>query len=316
LFNGFLEGCPDLVADLYADTLVLQNHANPSANGGSHVLEAQAFYLRQLPWIHTVVVKTRAGNSRAKSEKRGKITFGSTPARNIREHGVRYALDLLLHQDGSFYPDTRELRRWALQHLASKYVLNTFAYTGSLGVAAVAGGARQVIQLDRNRAYLELAKTSCKLNGYSIKPEDFMVGDFFPRISALKRAGVLFDCVILDPPFLSITDKGRVDLVTQSARLINKVRPLVSDGGWLVAVNNALYLSGKDYMHMLDELCKDGYLTIEEVVPIPPDCAGYPQTHIRTLPVDPAPFNHATKIAILRVRRKMTGLSTPEDGRS
>lgn len=91
---------------------------------------------------------------------------------------------------------------------------------------------------------------------------------------------------------------------TNSARLINKVRPLVNDGGTLVAINNALFLSGKEYMETLDSLCADGYLEIERIIPIPEDFTGYPQTRVELPLVDPAPFNHATKIAVLRVRRK------------
>ena len=306
LFNGFLEGCPELMADLYADTLVLQNYASPFESGRVFIMESQAFYLDQLPWVKTVVVKTRAGNHQEGSERQGVITFGDSPARKIREHGVWYGLDLLLHQDGTFYPDTRHLRRWAIERLSGKSVLNTFAYTGSLGVAALAGGALQVLQLDRNKTYLNLAKTSYTLNGFAIRKKEFLVADFFLCIRALKRVGALFDCIFLDPPFFSVTDKGRVDLVSQSAQLINKVRPLVADGGWLVAANNALFVSGKEYLGMLEGLCKDGYLAIEELIPIPPDCAGYPETRHRTLPVDPAPFNHATKIVILRVRRKVS----------
>ena len=86
--------------------------------------------------------------------------------------------------------------------------------------------------------------------------------------------------------------------------LINKVRPLINDGGYLVAVNNALFLSGNDYIEALESLCADGYLQIEELIPVPEDFTGYAQTRLRSLPVDPAPFNHATKIAVLKVRRK------------
>jgi 23S rRNA (cytosine1962-C5)-methyltransferase len=93
-------------------------------------------------------------------------------------------------------------------------------------------------------------------------------------------------------------------MVTQSYRIINKVRPLVADGGYLAVVNNALFVSGAEYMQMLAGLCADGYLFIEELIPAPLDCIGYPTTVRRALPVDPAPFNHATKIAIFRVRRK------------
>jgi 23S rRNA (cytosine1962-C5)-methyltransferase len=304
LFNGFLEGCPELVAESFADTLVLHNHADPSKIGFPFVAEGQAFYLDHLPWIKTVVVKNHGGDPRQVSAKRGAITFGDTPAHKIREHGVWYAINLLLHQDTTFYPDTRNLRRWVLDHAVGKRVLNTFAYTGSLGVAARAGGAQCVIQLDRNKTYLDLAKSSYKLNGFSSRRGEFLIGDFFSQINALKKEGKLFDCLILDPPFFSVTNKGRVDLVSQSARLINKVRPLVANDGWLVTVNNSLFLSGKDYLHLLGGLCADGYLVIEELVPVPPDCAGFPETQLRTLPADPAPFNHATKIAVLRVRRK------------
>lgn len=304
LFNGFLEGCPSLVADLFADTLVLQNHADLPEPVEPLLTQAQGFYLDRLPWIRTVVVKTRTPKGKQDSPERNRVSTGNPPARKIREYGVWYALDLLLHQDTTFYPDTRFLRRWAIDHLSNQRMLNTFAYTGSLGVAALAGGARQVIQLDLNPAYLNLAKTSYTLNGFPIRRDEFLAGDFFPRISALKRVGALFDCVFLDPPFFSITAKGRVDLLSQYTRLINKVRPLIADGGRLVTVNNALFLSGKDFLAQLNELCADGYLSIEELIPVPPDCAGYPATCIRSLPADPAPFNHATKIAVLRVRRK------------
>jgi len=36
----------------------------------------------------------------------------------------------------------------------------------------------------------------------------------------------------------------------------------------------------------------------------PPDCTGVPITRVRLPIVNPAPFNHDTKIAVLRVLRK------------
>jgi 23S rRNA (cytosine1962-C5)-methyltransferase len=217
---------------------------------------------------------------------------------------VRYAIELQLHGETGFYLDTRNLRAWALRSLKNKTVLNTFAYTGSLGVAAVAGGARRVVHLDRNKTYLNVAKASYSLNGFPTDKTDFRVGDFWTQISHLKRAGEHFDCVFLDPPFFSATRRGTVDLVRQSGRVINKVRPLINDGGYLVAINNALFVPGAAYLRTLETLGVGEYLSIEELIPVPPDCAGYPQTIVGTPPVDPSPFNHPTKIAVLRVRRK------------
>ncbi len=302
LFNGFQEGCPGLSADVYATTLVLYNYENPPERGGARLQAALEYYLSRLPWIQAAVVKSR--NSASADEKRGRLVFGTQPDRRVCENGIWYALDLCMNQDASFYLDTRELRLWATRNLSGKTALNTFAYTGSLGVAALAGGARRVIQLDRNRRFLDLAVASYRLNDFSVNPDDFLVRDFYPGVAGLKREGARFDCVFLDPPFFSSTSKGVVDLAQNSARLINKVRPLINDGGTLVAVNNALFVSGKAYLQTLEALCADGYLEIEALIRVPPDSSGYPETH-RGEPVsDPAPFNHATKIAVLRVRRK------------
>ncbi len=305
LFNGFLEGYPSLVAEVYGDTLVLLNHAQPAEAGESAVDEAQCFYLGQLPWLRTVVVKSRYTTpTDPRFTRNGIVTHGEAPARTVTEHGVRYAVVLLLNQDTSFYPDTRLLRRWALDHLAGARVLNTFAYTGSLGVAALAAGAKRLVQLDRTRGFLDLARASHALNGHPTGPDTFWAGDFFAAVARLKRDRALFDCIFLDPPFFSTSAQGTVNLVTECRRLINKVRPLLADGGRLVAVNNALFLPGADYLRTLEELCADGYLAVEGLVAVPEDCTGYPSTRVRPLPADPAPFNHATKIAVLRAKRK------------
>ncbi len=302
LFNGFFEGCPELAVDLYGSTLLINDHAAPPEKFETRLQVIQASLLDALPWVKTVLVKRR--NSEDAQDKRGRVTYGGPPEQKIHEQGVWYALDLLINQDASFYLDTRNLRSWILDHLRDKTVLNAFAYTGSLGVAARAAGARRVVQLDRNRTFLGLAAASYHMNGLTVYPEDFLVGDFFTQTSQMRHAGMSFDCVLVDPPFFSVTNKGRVDLIDEGQRLINKVRPLVSQDGWLVAINNALFVPGSEYVSALQALCTDGYLAIEELIPIPPDFTGYENTRLERPLVDPTPFNHSTKIAVLRVKKK------------
>lgn len=302
LFNGFTEGNPDFVIDLYATTLVMHNYADDPAQGNLLVEQAQQFLKNELVWLRAGVVKIR--NGKTQEEKRGQLLFGEKPDAKIKEHNVWYSIDLRMNRDASFYLDTRNLRKWLIENMQAQTVLNTFAYTGSLGVAALAGGAKCVVQHDLNRQVLNVAKASYTLNGFPIRKQDFVAADFFTLVSKLKRANETFDCVLIDPPFFSATSKGRVDQVNESARLINKVRPLVSDGGHLVTINNALYVSGKEYMQTLEELCKDGYLKIKELIPVPEDFTGYPETRLGKPITDPAPFNHSTKIAVLEVKRK------------
>ena len=300
LFNGFTEGHPQLALDIYGGTLVIHNHADDPDQNQIIVQEITDFLRASLSWLRAGIIKTR--NSQKQEEKRGKLLFGAETDRKIKEHEVWYAVDLALNRDSSLYLDTRNLRKWLIDNLKDKSVLNTFAYTGSFGVAAKKGGASRVVQIDLNREFLNIAKTSYTLNGFPIQKGDFISRDFFEQVGNLKRENKTFDCVIIDPPFFSTTSKGRVDQVNESARLINKVRPLINDGGYLVAINNALFVSGNDYMQALESLCKDGYLKLKELIPVPEDFTGH--NPVGNPITDPSPFNHSTKIAILDVKKK------------
>jgi 23S rRNA (cytosine1962-C5)-methyltransferase len=302
LFNGFTEGEPNLVVDLYASTAVIHNYADDPAQGNLLIEQAAKFLQEKLVWLRAGIVKTR--NATTPEERLGQLLFGEKPDTKIREHKVWYSVDLTMNRDASLYLDTRNLRKWLIDNMHEKSVLNTFAYTGSLGVAALAGGAKRVVQHDLNRQFLNIAKTSYTLNGFPINKQDFIAEDFFTLVSKFKHTKETFACVIIDPPFFSTTSKGKVDQVNESARLINKARPLIKDGGTLIAINNALYVSGKEYMQTLEGLCKDGYLKIRELIPIPEDFTGYPETRIGAPITDPSPFNHSTKIAVLEVKRK------------
>jgi 23S rRNA (cytosine1962-C5)-methyltransferase len=304
LFNGFAEGNPHLSIDLYAATVIFNNY-HPDAEAGMALVDEAKAFLQNYPqtskWLHAGIVKSR--NSKNPEERRGALIFGDRPDRKIKEHEVWYAVDLTMNRDASLYLDTRNLRKWLIENSHNKSILNTFAYTGSFGVAATAGGARRVVQMDLNRQVLNLAKDSYSLNNFAIHKSDFITADFFPAVARFKSAKEFFDCAIIDPPFFSTTAKGKVDQENDSARLINKVRPLINDGGTLIAINNALYVSGQEYLQTLENLCKDGYLKIEELIPVPEDFTGHGSGQKIT---DPAPFNHSTKIAVLKVKRKST----------
>ena len=178
LFNGFSEGNPNLVVDLYAETILFHNYGSAGQNHyadstgptSSLIQEAQEFYRDRLPWLKAGLVKTR--NAKSAGEKRGRILFGRDLDRKIKEHNFWYAIDLTLNQDASFYLDTRNLRKWISENVKGKNILNAFAYTGSLGVAALAGGASHVVQLDRNKLFLNLAKESFSLNGFPVRKQD------------------------------------------------------------------------------------------------------------------------------------------------
>lgn len=303
LFNGFYEGFPSLVVDLYGRTLVVFTHKAGFAESQELVSLVQDVLVQRLDWISCVLLKQRS--SMDADRKRGVIVLGDRPDTMITENSVTYFVDLLMNQDAGFYLDTRNLRSWLKHHAVGKTVLNTFAYTGSLGVAALAGGADRVIQIDRSARFLESAQASLGLNRLDSKNHHTKAVDFFVAAGQMRRRRESFDIVVIDPPFFSVTPQGRVDQVRETTRLVNKARPLVNDDGYLVVVNNALFVPGKVFLQELEELTSNGYLTIDEIIPVDTDVTGLPETIIGSPPADPAPFNHSTKIVVFKVRKKV-----------
>ena len=136
LFNGYYEGLPGLVVDRYANTIVISNHAKEDQDLSISIFSILRAIQKNLPEIESVLLKSR--HSKNEEDSRGKFILGDSLPTQINENGVNYALDLRLNQDDSFYPDSRNLRAWLKQNSEDKKVLNLFAYTGSLGIAAMA----------------------------------------------------------------------------------------------------------------------------------------------------------------------------------
>jgi 23S rRNA (cytosine1962-C5)-methyltransferase len=51
LFNGFIEGIPDLAVDIYARTLVIYNYANPPESIQDMINPISTFLSNLYPWI-------------------------------------------------------------------------------------------------------------------------------------------------------------------------------------------------------------------------------------------------------------------------
>lgn len=292
LFNGFYEGCPFYSIDRYGDTAVIL-WMNKAARPAPDDLEKlSCVCLDRVPGIRTILLKDRFAAD--PSAKTGRVLSGDAPASRIREWGILYGIDLCLNKDCGFYLDSALLRKWLSENARGKRVLNTFAYTGSLGDAAEAGGAAQVTQTDLNRNYLREQHST----------QEYISGDFFQVTSRLRHSGRLFDLIILDPPLYARTPRGaKVDMLHRSAALINKIRPLAAHKAKIVVINNALFLSGEEFLTEIQTLCGP-YLSVSETIPVPDSFFGYGPVSAASLPADPAPFNHTTKILVLDAARK------------
>ncbi len=170
--------------------------------------------------------------------------WGSDAARfTVRELGLTYQLDLLASPTSTgLFLDQRETRRRLLgAALAGKTLLNGFAHTGALSVAAAKAGA-VTTSLDLSKRYLGWARENLELNGLDPAAHDFIYGDAMEWLRRLEKKGRRFDLVLLDPPSFSTSTKslGKGKRTWSVERDLGSLAAL---GARLVAPGGTLFVS-------------------------------------------------------------------------
>ena len=93
-------------------------------------------------------------------------------------------------------------------------VLNAFAYTGGMTLAAAAGGA-QVVHLDAAEGIVGWARENTQLAGMDDAPIRWIVEDVTKFLSREARRGNRYDAIVLDPPSFGRGPKGEVWKLTR-----------------------------------------------------------------------------------------------------
>ncbi len=152
----------------------------------------------------------------------------------VSEDGARYKLQLLQGQNHGLFLDMAEGRRWVRAQATDQKVLNLFAYTGALSVAALLGGAKQVINVDMSAVALGLAQQNHAQNGVS-EGARFMAHDIFKTWGKITRFGP-YHLVIVDPPSYQ---KGSFVATKDYPRLMRRLPDLLRPGGRVLLCLNA-----------------------------------------------------------------------------
>ena len=193
------DGLPGLVVDRYGDTLVMQC----LSVGPDRWRETLADLLLELTGAARVFERSD-GEVRALEglpPRVGPLRGDPPPERLlIREHGLRFVVDVWRGHKTGFYLDQRENRRRVAQFAAGREVLNAFAYTGGFGVYALQAGAKHVVSVDTSAEALTLAREQVTQNGLPAERAAFVQADVFRLLRRYRDAGRRFDLIVLDPP--------------------------------------------------------------------------------------------------------------------
>ena len=161
----------------------------------------------------------------------------------LTEGGLRYRVDLGRKQNNGLFLDMRYGRDWVKAQAEGKRVLNLFAYTCGFSVAAIAGGAQHVVNLDMSRAALSRGRDNHRLNGHDMSKVTFLGHELFKSWGKVKSTGP-YDLVIIDPPSFQ---KGSFLLTKDYQRVVRRLPELLSENGLVLACMNDPSL-GSDFL--------------------------------------------------------------------
>lgn len=188
------------------------------------------------------------------------LLFGTCPeACWVSEEGGEYEIHFEKTKHPGLFLDHQPLRQWLKQHAKDKTVLNTFAYTGSLSIASLAGGASHVTTVDLSKATIDWAKRNWAHNLERLGStcgSDFWAQDifeWFPRTIKKQRR---FNIVITDPPSFSRSKQKVFSTAKDLFELHDLAIACVEKNGILITSINSDQMTKKQYWREVESALK------------------------------------------------------------
>lgn len=180
----------------------------------------------------------------------------------IYESELQFHLSLGKSRNTGLFLDMANGRRWVQQHSQDKRVLNLFAYTCGFSVAAVAGNAKSVLNIDMSSAALNVGRENHRLNQQALGQVAFEKLNIFNSFGRIKRRGP-FDLLICDPPTLQ---KGSVDIRRDYPKILRRLDQFMAANATLILCLNAPELDRHYLIDHMAELAPHYYL-LDEILP-------------------------------------------------
>lgn len=252
LLFGENDGFPGLIADVYANVLVVKLYS-------AIWLPYLEVILKELIVIsntETVVIRL----SRALQQKNnfplteGTVVYGELQKETIffKEHGVNFSANVIKGHKTGYFLDHRDNRRRVGALSKGKTVLDIFSYAGGFSVHALANKAKEVTSLDISEQALALAKANGMLNK-STGVHITIAGDAFKVMQQLINDHKQYDVVVIDPPSFAKRQKEITIAKKKYTQLAQLGEQLTARGGLLVLASCSSRISSAEFFQINTE---------------------------------------------------------------
>jgi len=285
VFHGVAEGRQGLTVDRYGPVLLAQTFRDPLTDDELAALNALAEQLElQLVWNHRGKKKGQSWSDfHDVSPVAGPIALeaGLSYDARPRHRGI----------DPLLFLDFRQARKRVRAHAQGKRVLNLFSYTCGIGLAAAAGGAEHVLNVDFATSSLDVGRENATRNDLS--QQDYLHEDVFPVIRQLaglslpgrpgrrprfqRMEAEQFDLVVLDPPRYARSKWGVVDLIRDYSALFKPALLATAPGGHMLVTNNVAKVPLEEWQSVLERAAKKAGRTIQSAAYFGPE-SDFPST--------------------------------------
>ena len=227
LVHGEGDLLPGLVIDIYERKAVVQCHSVGMYRSREAIAEAlREAYGAKLDAIYDKSAQTLPFKADLGAVD-GYLWGGSKHKDNIvLENGLKFMVNWEEGQKTGFFIDQRVNRDLVRQYSKGRKVLNTFCYTGGFSVAALAGGAKEVVSIDLSERAVKLADENVRLNFGDEAPHKAIACN---AVEYLKDIDADYDLIILDPPAFAKHHKVLGNALQGykkiNARALEKIRP-------------------------------------------------------------------------------------------
>ncbi|MEY3951554.1 MAG: hypothetical protein RL320_356 [Pseudomonadota bacterium] len=235
LVHGEADGLPGLIVDRYADLLSVQFLSAGTERWKPEIVQS----LLELTGIPRMFERSDSGVRQLEglSLTKGWLKGEGSTEVQIQEHDWQLTLDVAEGHKTGFYLDQRD-NRWAFAQWVKRMgigrVLNCYCYTGGFSVAALRGGAQQVISVDSSAPALMRAQAHVQLNGYAPERHEARDADVNQTLREALKRGEQFDAIVLDPPKFA-PSAAHADRASRAYKDINRLAlKLLSPGGLLL----------------------------------------------------------------------------------